>query len=338
MDRMPLITIIVPAYNVEAWLPRCLDSVLAQTYANLEVLVINDGSTDGTEAIIDTYAKSDQRVVAIHQANAGLIEVRETGIQLAKGEYIGFVDGDDTIEPDMFKRLLNNALKYDAAISQCGMLYCFYDGRKKPMHGTGKLTVYSRSDGCRALLHGEDMEPSLCNKLYRREILKESCLDRSVMNNEDLLRNFVLFSRADRSVLEDFCGYHYWRRAGSMSNDGFQAKRCQDLVRARSLILENAEDDLRSAAMQSYVNALISCYNSAVGVRTEDACGLRGECKKNLGMIRGELSLLPKGLYLRALGILNLPWAYHAVIRFHNVQVKRRIKLNAAKVQENKNT
>lgn len=332
MKKMPLISVIIPAYNVEQWLPRCLDSVLSQTYTNLEIIVINDGSSDGTGNVIDEYAGKDSRVVAVHQKNAGLIAVRETGIALAKGAYVGFVDGDDSIEPDMYARLLENALKNDADISQCGILYCFYDGRKKPMHGTGKLTVYQKTDGLRALLQGSEMEPSLCNKLYRRELMADSCLDTSVVNNEDLLRNFTLFNRADRSVFEDFCGYQYWRRAESMSNISFRGQVYRDILRARTIILEHAAENIRDAAMQSYMNALISSYNAAIGIRTAEAAQLRGHCKAELKRLKASCCALPRGLALRAAAILTVPGLYHSLFRLHTAQIQRKIKAASAKV------
>lgn len=100
-----LISVIVPAYNIAPWLSRCLDSILAQTYKNLEIIVIDDGSTDGTSQIIDEYVKKDSRIVAIHQKNAGLVAVRNRGIEIAKGDWIGFVDGDDAIDLDMYARV-----------------------------------------------------------------------------------------------------------------------------------------------------------------------------------------------------------------------------------------
>ena len=109
MSKDIKITVIVPAYNVEDWFPRCIERILNQTHRAIDVVVINDGSTDGSGQLVDEYAKKDNRIVAVHQENAGLIEVRERGIKMATGQYIGFVDGDDEIEPDMFERLLDNA-------------------------------------------------------------------------------------------------------------------------------------------------------------------------------------------------------------------------------------
>ena len=333
MDLNIKISVIIPAYNVAQWLGRCVDSVLNQSYANLEVLLIDDGSTDATPGIVDVYAQKDARVVAVHQQNAGLVAVREKGITLATGEYVSFVDGDDVIEPDFLARLLENAIAYDADISHCGMKYCFYDGRVKLHYDTGEVAVFDNSTGLCELLRGQKIEPSLCNKLYRRELLINSCLDKSLVNNEDLLRNFTLFSRANRSVFEDFCGYQYWRRAESMSNNGFQAKKYYDILRVRALILENADAQIRGAAKQSYINVLISSYNSTVGNATGAARQLAAHCKGELRQMKADIRSLPRGLRLRGMAILHVPALYHGLYRVHEAQVRRKIKTARAKAK-----
>ena len=122
-----LISIIVPAYNIENYIGRCLDSLLHQVYEKLEIVVVNDGSIDDTGRIIDQYADMDQRIVPLHKANGGVFSARLAGIEKATGEYIGFVDGDDYIEPEMFGRLLKNAMKYNTDISHCGYQMVFPD-------------------------------------------------------------------------------------------------------------------------------------------------------------------------------------------------------------------
>lgn len=332
---MNLISVIIPAYNVEAYLARCLDSVLAQTHRELELLVIDDGSTDGTAAIADAYAARDSRVKAIHQANAGLPAVRNRGIELAAGSYITFVDGDDEIAPDMLARLLENARKYDADISQCGILYCFYDGRKKPMHGTGALTVMDRTQGLRELLLGERMEPSLCNKLYAAHLMQDSCPDTTINSNEDLLRNSVLFSRARRSVFEDFCGYHYWRRAGSMSNDPAKALRiAEQILRARKLILETVPEAVKTEALECYVNALVGGYNSTVGFSAPDARAMRSRCRSELRGLLPKLTQIGRGMRARAQAIVWLPMPYRIAMGLHDRAIHARIRRQTAQIRK----
>lgn len=124
----PLISIIVPIYNVEKYLPTCLDSILAQTYKNLEIILVNDGSTDNSGAICDEYAARNvygggASIVAIHQENGGVASARNTGLDRATGDYIGFVDPDDWIEPNMYEVMLNHIEKGDHDGAMCSMLY-----------------------------------------------------------------------------------------------------------------------------------------------------------------------------------------------------------------------
>lgn len=257
-----LISIIVPAYNVAPWLPRCLDSILAQTYGNLQIIVIDDGATDETPQIIDKYAKEDSRIMAVHQENAGLVAVRDRGIELATGDYVAFVDGDDVINPDLYERLLANAVKYQADISHCGVKFCFQEGREEAHYGTGRVVIQDNFQGVKDLLEGDFVEPALWNKLYRATLLKDSCLDENVLNNEDLLRNFVLFSRADRSVFEDFCGYQYIQRQGSMSKDRSKALRAeQHIFRARQIIVEHASEAIYPYAMKTWLSSIVNSIN-----------------------------------------------------------------------------
>ena len=120
MTNKPKISIVVPIYNVEKYLRECLDSILAQTLQDIEIIAIDDGSPDQCGNIIDEYAKKDKRIIAIHQKNSGYSISVNKGIALAKGEYIGIIESDDWIEPDMYKTLYENAKKYDTDITKGG--------------------------------------------------------------------------------------------------------------------------------------------------------------------------------------------------------------------------
>ena len=312
-----LLSVVVPVYNVAPWLPRCLDSILAQTYQNLEILVIDDGSTDDSPQIVDDYAREHERVKAIHQNNQGLIATRERGIREAKGNYIGFVDGDDEIIPEMYERLVNNALKYGAQISQCGIMCIYNDGREEPLYGTNKLSIFNRQEGCRALLKGTQIEPSLCNKIYCASLLKDSCLDSSVINNEDMLRNIVLFNRAERSVLEDFCGYIYWRRSGSMSSHTNSVDIVQNILKARKTIFDYVPEELKKDARINYTQGAARCYNILLNDKSDEAIKLRKECRRILRRFWAINKEEPVKDQLRVNMILYLPFLYDLVERIH---------------------
>lgn len=314
----PKISVLVPAYNVALWLPSCLDSILAQTYQNLEIIVVNDGSTDNTGTILDSYAKKNGRIVAIHQKNAGLVAARETGIAHATGDYVTFVDGDDTIAPDMYEHLMANALKYKADISHCGMDFVFPDGHIEPHYGTGRLLVQDNIEGLRELLIGELVEPSLCTKLYARYLVTNSCLDKSVLNNEDLLRNFTLFSRANRIVFEDFCGYQYFQRPGSMSKDSSKAlQNLKHILRARKLIVDNSSEELYPYAMRLWLSTYINAINQKSDDCDEQMEEFCKECRQVLIREKKNIRHLIKRQQIAAWLIIYAPWLHKIIYRIY---------------------
>ena len=314
----PKISVLVPAYNVALWLPSCLDSILAQTYQNLEIIVVNDGSTDNTGTILDSYAKKNGRIVAIHQKNAGLVAARETGIAHATGDYVTFVDGDDTIAPDMYEHLMANALKYNADISHCGMDFVFPDGHIEPHYGTGRLLVQDNIEGLRELLRGELVEPSLCTKLYARYLVTNSCLDKSVLNNEDLLRNFTLFSRANRIVFEDFCGYQYFQRPGSMSKDSSKAlQNLKHILRARKLIVDNSSEELYPYAMRLWLSTYINAINQKSDDCDEQMEEFCKECRQVLIREKKNIQHLIKRQQIAAWLIIYAPWLHKIIYRIY---------------------
>jgi len=256
-----LISIIIPAYNIENYLAATLDSVLAQTYTNLEVIVVDDGSSDGTTDIADDYAVKDCRIKVIHKSNGGVTSARLRGIAESHGEWIGFVDGDDFVEPEMYEQLLNNAIRYDADISHCGYQMVFPNGRIDYYHNSGKLTQQDRICGLINLLSGE-IEPGLWNKLYHKSLIfnfvKNSSIPADIKINEDVLMNYYLFKEASASVYEDICPYHYVLRKGSAATSKLNKHKLWDPIRVTKIILEDADDVLQNTLYARLVRQLIS--------------------------------------------------------------------------------
>ena len=135
-----LVSVIIPAYNIEDYIGRCLDSIISQTYKNLEIIVVDDGSRDYTGEILDNYAKKDRRIKVIHKENGGVSSARNKGIEAAEGDYIGFIDGDDLIEPGMYKTLVDLLEEENADIAHCGYQMVFPD-RVDYYYNTGKKKI-----------------------------------------------------------------------------------------------------------------------------------------------------------------------------------------------------
>lgn len=258
-----LISVIVPVYNIEAYIERCLQSILDQTYRLLEVIVVDDGSQDNTALKVLSYAAMDKRIKLIQKENGGVTSARLTGIQAASGEYIGFVDGDDLIESDMYERLLSNAVKYHADISHCGYQMVF-PSRVDYYYNTGCLRQQNNLAGLKDLLSGLFVEPGLWNKLFHRSLfdhlLQDNLVDLEIKNNEDLLMNYFLFKESRLSVYEDWCPYHYLVRNNSATSASLSVQKLKDPVKVLKYLEEETKDngELYQIVLQRMALQLIS--------------------------------------------------------------------------------
>lgn len=259
-----LLSIIIPAYNIESYIGRCLDSLLNQTYEDLEIIVVDDGSTDNTLSIIKEYCNKDDRITVIHKENEGVSVARLTGMKKAKGEYVGFVDGDDIVEQDMFEFLMNNAKKYNADISHCGYVMDFPDGHSDYYYNTGKIIVQNNQRGLKDLLEGKYIEPGLCNKIYKKKLIdsfisNQNIIDYTIKNLEDLLINYSLFKKSNIAIYEDQCKYHYMIRKGSAAMN-ISRNRIIDPIKVFRIILNDSKFNnyLYGIAYKRYIAILIS--------------------------------------------------------------------------------
>lgn len=207
------ISIIVPVYNVEPYIRKCVDSILCQTYRALEIILVDDGSPDNCGAICDEYAVRDSRVKVIHKPNGGLSDARNAGLAVATGAYIGFVDSDDWIAPDMFEYLLRGLIGNDAQISVCGVTnayqYQFRSNRE------GKDIVMDAGEALNELFF-DRMENYAWNKLYLAELWRDIRYPVG-KNFEDILTIYKTFERADRIAVLQEEKYFYRIRPDSIS-------------------------------------------------------------------------------------------------------------------------
>lgn len=318
-----MISVIVPAYNIEKEIGRALDSILAQSFSDLEIIVVDDGSQDGTGMIVDRYAeKYPGRIVALHIPNGGVTNARLTGVAHANGEWISFMDSDDEIEPDMYEHLLKNAHKYHADISHCGYQMIFPDGRVHYFHNTGKLEEQSRDTALRELLSGERIEPGLWNKLFRKTLFTGWEIDRSIRINEDLLMNFYLFSNASKIVYEDWCPYHYIVRSASASRVRLNKHIIYDPIKVKEIILQTIPEELTQEANRAYLNTCIAVYNSLVVAGREYRKDARN-VKALLAEEKENLSLLGKKRGFLARLIIYMPAIYKPVYQLYSRFLKK---------------
>lgn len=241
MTELPLISVIVPVYNIMDYLPRCVQSLQRQTYPNLEILLVDDGSTDGTGQLCDQLAAQDARVRALHKENGGTSSARNMGIEKARGEFLGFVDSDDYVEPDMYMLLYRAAAEAEGWLVQVGRDEVDEQGRQLPSicqipEREEKLS--DREFLEELLMHRGDC--SFCTKLVRRELLGEERFPEKQLN-EDFHLMIRLLQRAEGVISLPVCGYHVFYRLGSNT----RKKRENDFSRVFSDNVRNADMVLR---------------------------------------------------------------------------------------------
>lgn len=315
----PILSVIVPVYNLEKYIEQSVQSIEKQTYRNLEIILVNDGSKDRSGKIMDDLAKKDSRIKVIHKQNEGVTKARLTGVAVASGEWIGFVDGDDSIDPDMYERLIANALPVGADISHCGYQMNF-PGRTDYYYNTGRKLTQDHFSGIWDLMEGTFVEPGLVNKIYRKTLLdsliESSVMDYSIKNNEDLLMNYYLFKEASLSVYEDWCPYHYMVRKESAATSALNENKLRDPLAVLKKIRDDAEDerikylaDTRIAAQLIYLASLYdsSCKSLIRPYQKKARKELRGMLGK---ILRGSFSQKQK---IQSLWVAVWPWSYHIV-------------------------
>ena len=229
---MPLLSIIVPVYNKEKYIDSSITSILQQSCTYFELLLIDDGSTDGSGQRCQHYADTDSRVRVFSQVNQGVSAARNKGLELSTGTYVGFIDGDDAIEPDMYETLLNNIAATQADISVCGM-QVFHTSTTTVKSYQNHTQLFNRGEALSALLTGT-LEWSANNKIYRAALAKSTSFEGRV--NEDLDYTFRVLLQADKVVFTDSPKYHYIKRDNSVSLQRFNDAQMESIRVSRRIL------------------------------------------------------------------------------------------------------
>lgn len=237
----PLISVIVPVYKVEKYINKCISSIINQTYQNIEIILVDDGSPDQCGRICDEWAEKDDRIRVIHQENKGLSAARNKGIEAAGGEYLAFVDSDDYIEVEMLEQLYYEAQKASALLAICNYIYEFENDLKSREHCSDQS--YQISEDC--VLSGQQLMEYMndgkfafgvvsWNKLYKRELFHTVRFPVRKKHEDEYVFHLII-SQCDRIACSAYVGYHYLQRGNSITSDGGNVcdvvearwKRCQ---------------------------------------------------------------------------------------------------------------
>lgn len=222
--ELPLISIIVPVYKVEDYLPRCIDSLLAQSYPNTEILLVDDGSPDNSGAICDEYVDKHPNIHVIHKENGGLSSARNAGIDAAKGDFLGFVDSDDWVEPDFYETLYEMAVRYDVPLVYAGR---FDNSAANGSQTVGlcpeKEEVISGQELVRRIFRWEHVDSSACDKLYRRELFADIRYPFGI-TSEDVSTTYRVALLSGKAAACPRPFYHYFHRPNSISYSSVSQK------------------------------------------------------------------------------------------------------------------
>ncbi len=251
----PLISIIVPIYKVEDYLHRCVDSIINQTYSNLEIILVDDGSPDNCGSICDEYAEKDNRIVVIHRENGGLSAARNSGIDYCKGEYIGFVDSDDCIHPQMYELLYRDIKTHNTLLSFCQPNMC-----KKQVVKTvdiNKDTICYNSSYILKKALVEDIWWSACSKLYHRSLF-DSIRFPEGRTNEDYPTTVQIFDNCDNIAVNYNKLYNYCLRPGSIARSAFNPRKFDKIESAKD-VYEYMQDHHPELVKPAQRNLLASC-------------------------------------------------------------------------------
>lgn len=237
-----LISIIVPVYNVEKYLPRCVDSLLGQTYTNLEIFLVDDGSPDQCGKICDDYAKKDQRIIVIHKKNGGLSDARNVAINVAKGEYITFVDSDDYVASDYVKTLYRLVEKHRCKVG-VAQLQTFYEGYEVEANQPPYYEmVFEPIRGIEKMFYQELFDTAAWCKIYHRSLFETGIRYPFGLLYEDLPTTYLLFLQADKIAFCNQIIYNYLLRADSIEGQPFKANKLDSALKILDMIQSHVNE------------------------------------------------------------------------------------------------
>ncbi len=267
MKKDYLISVIIPVYNVVKYIDKCMESVLNQSYSNLEIILVDDGSTDGSGELCDKYQRNDERVKVIHKSNGGVSSTRNMALDIIKGDYICFADSDDHMAPDMIEKLVNAVTTYDCDITICGF-YIERDGELS-MEDPDEREVlfFTRDEALDELIDDRRVFNYLWDKIYVKSLFDDIRFPIG-RNYEDEAIMYKVFSKATRICKIPDRLYYYNKRTGSISDHRSDNKKwysnCIDMLTAKLERHQFSQNGNNRYLEQKSMSSLISTVYEAI--------------------------------------------------------------------------
>lgn len=321
------VSIIVPIYKVGDYLRKCVDSIVNQTYKNLEIILVDDGSPDNCPAICDELEKTDERIKVIHKENGGLSDARNAGMDISTGDYIGFVDSDDYVDADMFETLVRAIEEHNADISCCRYTRVWDDGETEQIGNDGKVYVYEGIDGLKEYLYAKTLDPFACAKLYKAELLgNKICISHKHrfikgIVGEDNPFNIELLKNTSRMVVLGKPMYNYLQsRDGAITSASVSQKKIDSVFYWDSVSKDCKENypELLEYALRRQALFYVGLYNMIYKDNnyTEEIAVIRKFAKENYNIIKSS-NICEKSVKLSVLLIAKAPRLYAVIMRLY---------------------
>lgn len=257
--KEPLITVIVPFYKVEDYIDRCIRSILNQTYKNLEIILVDDGSPDNCGNIIDRYAQIDPRIIALHKENGGLSDARNYATQLARGEFLSYIDGDDWVSPYYIENLYSAIIKdnADLAVSGFQMVYEDKPNDNQPDNVLRDYMQVGMEECLRSMFYQRGIETSAASKLYKRDMFHMLVYPKGKLY-EDIPVTYAVIKHAKKIAIIKNEDYYYFQRATSIQNTSFVPQKLEAIEHMKDVVndIENSYQQLISAAHCRYFSCV----------------------------------------------------------------------------------
>ena len=253
---MDLISVIVPVYKVEAYLDKCVQSIVDQTYQNLEIILVDDGSPDRCGEMCDAWAARDERIKVIHRENGGLSDARNAGMEIATGEYMGFVDSDDYIAPDMYRLLLERMTADGSDIAACGVEMVFEDGTPTRMLTPAGSQSLDNRQAMESIVRESHLLQPVWYKLYKTDLIRDIPFAVGKYH-EDVFWSWQAVARAQKISVFDTPCYYYLQRGGSIMGQGYSLDRF-DALEAKQLRLDYMQACMPNLACAARIDLFFS--------------------------------------------------------------------------------
>lgn len=270
MTQKPMISVVVPIYKVEDYLNRCVNSLVNQSYQNIEIILVDDGSPDNCPAMCDAWANKDSRIKVVHKPNGGLSDARNAGVVIASGELLVFIDSDDWVEPDAFKKMYDRMTADNSDVVSCGVRWVYDNGILLRNVTVEQDAILYTQDAMSEIISDGKLKQHVWNKLYKTELVKDILFEKGKYH-EDVFWSYQVFGKAKKISIMQESFYNYVQRSDSIMGECYSVKRIDalDAMCQRCEYVKAEFPDLFNKALYTYAGSCM--YHLQLAIKSNQS-------------------------------------------------------------------